>query len=75
MERVLKCAASLPGKVEHACAAAANVQRAAAVAGLPRVTSELRGSLLSMQQAARSRAVGRSLDSVLAALDGRGEPD
>jgi len=72
-ERALKCAAALPAKLEPACAAAARVRRAAAAAGLPRVAAELRAALLAAQRGARSRAVGRGLDRVLAALDGRAE--
>ncbi|KAK9830968.1 hypothetical protein WJX81_003575 [Elliptochloris bilobata] len=75
VERVLKGAAALPGKLDVACAAAAKVQRGAAVGGLPQVVRELRECLLAMQQSARSRAVGRGLDKVLAALDGQSELD
>ncbi len=71
MDRTLKCAGALPGKLEAACAAADRVQRMAAVAGLPQVVHELRECVLLMQQGARSRAVGRGLDQVLAALGGQ----
>jgi len=72
-ERALKFAGALPTKLEPACAAAARVRRAAAAAGLPRVAAELRAALLAAQRGARSRAVGRGLDRVLAALDGHVE--